>query len=213
MDLQVKICGITTAAALAAARDAGADACGFMFYAKSPRALAPAQAGELAAAAGGLRKVGVFVDADDALLAAAIAAARLDALQLQGQESPARVATVQQKFGLPVWKAVGVQTADDVRAAVADFAGADMLLFDARPRKGALPGGNGRAFDWRILAESALPMHWGLAGGLDADNVAAAIRQTGAPLVDVSSGVESAPGCKDVAKIIRFVEAAHRVSC
>lgn len=213
MAVQVKICGITSVAAAQAVRATGADAAGFMFYAPSPRALTLAQARELAAELDGVRKVGVFVDADTGWIAAAVAAAGLDALQLQGQESPAEVVALRQRFGLPVWKAVGVQGAADVAAAVRDFADADLLLFDARPsHAGALPGGNGQRFDWGLLRESALPEHWGLAGGLNPDNVAAAIAATGAPLVDVSSGVEQAPGCKDVAKIVKFVEAARRVS-
>lgn len=210
--MQVKICGITSIAAARAVRAAGADAAGFMFYAPSPRALALAQARELAAELAGVQKVGVFVDADDRWITAAVAAAGLDALQLQGQESPARVVALRQQFGLPVWKAVGVRTAADIAQAVGDFAGADRLLFDARPPAGALPGGNGRRFDWALLRDSALPADWGLAGGLTPANVAEAIAATGAPLVDVSSGVERAPGCKDVAKIVKFVEAARRVS-
>ena len=212
MPTQVKICGITGAEALAAVQAVGADACGFVFYADSPRALTPEQAAPLAALALTLLKVGVFVDADDALLRAAVAAGQLGALQLQGAETPQRVAQVQAEFGLPVWRAVGVRTRADVDAAVADYAMADLLLFDARPTEaGDRPGGNGLSFDWRILRGAALPPVWGLAGGLDAENVAAAIRLTGAPLVDVSSGVESAPGRKDVAKIVNFVEAARRV--
>ena len=211
MRTRVKICGLTSLGALQAVLDAGADACGFVFYAASPRHLSFEGARQLAARAPHLLKVGVFVDAGDELLEAAVAAGGLGVLQLQGSEDPARVAEVRARFGLPVWKAVGVRTADEVRAAATRFSGADLLLLDARPAPGMLlPGGNGLAFDWRILEAEKPAMPWGLAGGLQPDNVAEAIRRTGAPLVDVSSGVEEAPGRKDVAKIMRFVEAARR---
>ncbi len=211
MRAQVKICGITGADALLAVLDAGADACGFVFHEQSPRHLSFDRVAQLAARAPHLLKVGVFVDAGDDRLAAAVQAGRLGALQLQGSESPERVAEVRGRFGLPVWKAVGVRTAAEVRAAAARFAGADRLLLDAKPMPGMeLPGGNGLRFDWRILHEAKPAMLWALAGGLDAGNVAEAIRQTGAPMVDVSSGVEASPGVKDVAKIAAFVKAARR---
>lgn len=211
MRTRVKICGISTPEVLVATLSAGADACGFVFYPPSPRAITPDHVRGLAARAPHLLKVGLFVDADDALLDSAVAAGALGALQLQGAEGPERVAALQARFGIPVWKAVGVKTATDVREAAVRFAGADLLLLDAKPPAGGvLPGGNGLRFDWRILAEARPATDWGLAGGLTADSVGEAIRRTGAPLVDVSSGVEASPGIKDVAKIAAFVEAARR---
>lgn len=211
MRSRVKICGIATPEALVATLSAGADACGFVFFPPSPRAILPDHARGLAARAPHLLKVGLFVDADDALLDSAVSAAALGALQLQGAEGPERVAALKARFGLPVWKAVGVKTAADVREAASRYAGADLLLLDAKQPEGSvLPGGNGLRFDWRILAEARPVMDWGLAGGLTVETVAEAIWRTGAPLVDVSSGVEAAPGIKDVAKIAAFVEAARR---
>ncbi|MGQ5700847.1 phosphoribosylanthranilate isomerase [Sandaracinobacteroides sp. A072] len=211
MRTKVKICGITTPEALVAALSAGADAAGFVFYPPSPRAIDPERAGALAARAPHLLKVGVFVDPDDALLDAAVAGGRLGAIQLQGDEGPARVAAIRQRFGIPVWRAVGVRTAEDIRAATRDFSGADLLLLDAKAPEGAvLPGGNGLRFDWRLLEAGRPAMAWGLAGGLSPETVADAIRLAGAPLVDVSSGVEDAPGVKNLAKIAAFVEAARR---
>jgi phosphoribosylanthranilate isomerase len=208
---RVKICGLTGPEALVATLSAGADACGFVFFPPSPRALTPDDAAGLAARAPHLLKVGLFVDADDALIDAAVAAARLGALQLQGSESPERVQAVKRRFGLPVWKAVGVRTAAEVADAARRFAAADLLLLDAKPPEGApLPGGNGLRFDWHILDGTRPAMPWGLAGGLTPETVPEAIRRTRAPLVDVSSGVEDAPGVKSVAKIAAFVEAARR---
>ncbi len=211
MRTRVKICGVTTPDALVAALSAGADAVGFNFYPPSPRALVPEAARSLAARAPHSLKVGLFVDADDALIDAAVSAAGLGALQLQGSETAGRLAALKARHGLPVWRAVGVQGAADIRAAEARFAAADLLLLDAKPPEGAvLPGGNGLAFDWTILVDARPAMPWGLAGGLTPETVAEAIRRTRAPWVDVASGVESAPGVKDVAKIARFVEAARR---
>lgn len=211
MRTRVKICGVTTPEALVACLSAGADAVGFNFFPASPRAIGPDRLASLAARAPHMLKVGLFVDADDACIDAAVAAGALGALQLQGDEPPARIAALQARHGLPVWRAVGVRTAADIRAAAARFAGADLLLLDARPPEGAvLPGGNGLSFDWSILVEARPAMPWGLAGGLTPETVGEAIRQTAAPWVDVASGVETAPGVKDVAKIARFVEAARR---
>lgn len=211
MRVQVKICGIRTPEALVACLSAGADYAGFVFYPASPRAVTPETAAALAARGPHLKRVGLFVDADDMLVAAAVEAGRLDALQLQGAESPARVAALQARFGLPVWRAVGVRSEADVREAARTFAGADRLLLDARaPAGSALPGGNGLRFDWSIVERHAPAMPWGLAGGLSADNVGEALRRTGTPLVDVSSGVEDAPGQKNLAKIAAFIEAARR---
>jgi phosphoribosylanthranilate isomerase len=211
MRTRVKICGLTTPQALVATLDAGADACGLVFFPPSPRAIAPEAAAGLAERAPHLLKVGLFVDADDALIDSAVTAARLGALQLQGSESPERVQALKGRFGLPVWKAVGVRTAADVADAARRFAAADLLLLDAKPPEGAtLPGGNGLRFDWRILEGARPAMPWGLAGGLTPETVAEAIRRTRSPLVDVSSGVEDGAHVKSVAKIAAFVEAARR---
>lgn len=211
MRAKVKICGVKTPDALVATLSAGADAVGFNFVSASPRALRPEEAAPLGARAPHLMKVGVFVDADDSLLDAAVRAAALNAIQLQGAEGPERVAALKARFGLPVWKAVGVRTAADIAAASRRYSGADLLLLDAKPPEGAvLTGGNGLRFDWRILDEARPMLPWALAGGLTPETVAEAIARTGAPMVDVASGVEDAPGIKSVAKIAAFVEAARR---
>jgi len=210
MPTAIKICGISTPEALDAAIRARADHAGFVFYAASPRTVTPAQAAALSARADGrIGRVGLFVDADDATLAEAMAAARLDALQLHGNETPARAAELRARFGVPVWKALSVATAADVARAQAYAGAADLVLFDAKTPKGALPGGLGLSFDWGLVAHWKGPIAWGLAGGLDASNVAEAIRLTGAPLVDTSSGVESAPGIKDAGRIASFGSAAR----
>lgn len=207
----IKICGVTTPAALDAAIAARAEHVGFNFYPPSPRFLSAADAAQLGPrAAGRIGKVGVFVDADDAAIAEAIAAAGLDALQLHGSETPARAAQIGMQFGLPVWKALAVASRDDVARADVYAGAADLVLFDAKTPKGAaLTGGMGLSFDWSLVAGWKGPIAWGLAGGLTPDNVAEAARLTGAPLVDTSSGVESAPGIKDVDKIAAFCKAAH----
>lgn len=212
----IKICGISTPAALDAAIAARADYAGFVFFPPSPRHVSLGDAAALGArGAKRIIRVGLFVDADDATLAEAVAAAQLDVLQLHGKESPERAAQVKAQFGLPVWKALSVASADDVARAAAYAGAADLVLFDAKTPKGTLPGGMGLSFDWNLLsarktgALSAMP--WGLAGGLTPDNVADAIRQTGAPLVDTSSGVESAPGVKDMDRIAAFAYAARHL--
>lgn len=206
----IKICGLSTAQTLAACIAARADWCGFNFYAPSPRFVSPKQVAQLAAQAeGAILKAGVFVDADDATLGEAVAAGRLDAIQLHGHETPARAAEVRARFGLPVWKVLSVSQADDVTRAAAYYEVADFLLFDAKTPKGTLPGGMGLSFDWGLLTAYKGPLPWGLAGGLTPLNVADAVRQTGAPLVDTSSGVESAPGVKDLARISAFCSAAR----
>ncbi|MEO6299774.1 MAG: phosphoribosylanthranilate isomerase [Paracoccaceae bacterium] len=210
-DVRVKICGLRTVADVAAVAASGAAYAGFVFFAKSPRHLTLAQARVLALSAPvGLAKVALVVDADDTTLDAIVETVPLDMLQLHGHESPARVAEVRARYGLPVMKAVGVADEDDL-AAVFEYAlVADQLLIDAKPPKGAaLPGGNGLAFDWRLVAQRRWLRPWMLAGGLTADNVAEAIRLTNARQVDVSSGVESAPGVKDHARIAAFVTAAR----
>lgn len=189
---------------------AHADYVGFVFYPPSPRNLTLGEAAELGAqAAGHALRVGLFVDASDASLGEAVAAAQLDVLQLHGAESPARVAELKARFGLPVWRALPVAGRDDVLRADAYTSAADLILFDAKTPKGTLPGGMGVAFDWNLVAGWKGACAWGLAGGLFAENVAEAVRLTGAPLVDTSSGVESAPGVKDAAKIAAFCAAAR----
>jgi len=208
--VRVKVCGLRSLADMAAVAAAGAAYAGFVFFPPSPRNLSLPQARELALAAPlGLAKVALTVDADDALLEAILAQVPIDILQLHGKETPARVAEVRQRFGLPVMKAVGVASEGDLPA-LDDFAQvADMLLVDAKPPKGAdLPGGNGLAFDWRLIAGRQWRLPWMLAGGLTPSNVAEAVRLTGARQVDVSSGVESAPGSKDAERIAAFAQAA-----
>lgn len=211
--IRVKICGLRTASDVEAVARAGAAYAGFVFFPRSPRHLTLAEARIAALAAPpGLAKVALTVDADDAALDAIIEAVPLDMLQLHGHETPDRVAQVRARYGLPVMKAVGVADDGDL-SAIADYiAVADQVLIDAKPPRGAeLPGGNGLAFDWRLLAGRRWPKPWMLAGGLTADNVAEAVRLTGARQVDVSSGVESAPGVKDAMLIAGFVAAATDV--
>ncbi|MFQ3666501.1 MAG: phosphoribosylanthranilate isomerase, partial [Sphingomonadaceae bacterium] len=205
---KTKICGLTTPEAVDAA--APADAVGFLFVAASPRAVTPALARPLVARARPLA-VGVFADAEDALIAAAIEAG-VKVLQLHGRETPARVADVKARFRLPVWKGVGVATAEDVREALAAYPMADRLLLDAKPPPGAaVGGGHGRRFDWAILAEARPARPWILAGGITPETLADAVRATGADFVDVSSGVEDAPGVKSLAKLEAFLNEAARV--
>jgi phosphoribosylanthranilate isomerase len=209
-DIRVKICGLRTAADLAAVAASGAAYAGFVFFAKSPRNLTIAEARALTLAAPpGLAKVALVVNADDATLDAITEAMPLDMLQLHGHESPDRVAEIRSRYGLPVMKAVGVADEGDL-AAVFDYSlVADQLLIDAKPPKNAdLPGGNGLSFDWRLVAQRRWLRPWMLAGGLTPENVAQAIRLTNARQVDVSSGVESAPGVKDPTRIAAFVKAA-----
>lgn len=208
----VKICGVNTPGALAAAAGAGADFVGFVFFPASPRAVTPAEAAAISAAhPGGPARVGLFVDPDDAMLAATLALLPLDLVQLHGAETPARVAAVRARFGVPVMKAIGIGDAADVATIPAHAAVSDRLLLDAKPAPGAaLPGGNAHAFEWALLAGVRVGRPWLLAGGLTPGNVAAAIRAAGAPGVDVSSGVERARGVKDAALIGDFVAAARR---
>jgi len=207
---RVKICGLTRESDVAAAVAAGAGYLGFVFFPPSPRALDVAQARALALCApAGVARVGLFVDPTDAILAEVLADVPLDILQLHGHESPARVAELRARWGLPVMKAVGVAEASDLAQIDAFCAVADMILVDAKPPKGAvLPGGNGLAFDWRLIAGRRWPVPWMLAGGLHAGNVAEAMRLTGARQVDVSSGVEGAPGGKEAGLMAAFCAAA-----
>jgi len=206
----IKICGISTAETLDAVIAARADYAGFVFFPPSPRHVTMANAALLGArAAGRITRVGLFVDADDAAITAAVAAARLDVVQLHGKETAERAAQVKAMTGLPVWKAISVATAADITRADAYCGAADLMLFDAKTPKGTLPGGMGLSFDWSLLAAWKNRAPWGLAGGLSVENVAEAARLTGAPLVDTSSGVESAPGIKDMARIKAFCAAAR----
>ena len=211
MPARVKICGLTTAETVAACVSGGAAYVGLNFFPKSPRYAAPTLARELALAMPpGLAKVALVVDADDAMLAAMLDTVPVDMLQLHGHETPERVAQVRTQFGLPVMKVIGVAGREDLATLGPYIAVSDQILLDTKPPKGAeLPGGNGLAFDWSLLAGLRWPIPWMLAGGLTPDNVAQAIRVTGAQQVDVSSGVESAPGIKDPARIAAFLAAAH----
>jgi len=207
---RTKICGLSTPDTVAAAVAASAAYVGFVFFEKSPRNVSIEQATALALAVPpGVAKVALTVDASDAFLTELTENVALDMLQLHGSESVARVAEVQARFGLPVMKAIGVADESDLLVADAYAAVADQILIDAKPPKGSdLPGGNGLPFDWRLMAGHGFACPWMLAGGLTPENVAEAIALTGARQVDVSSGVESAPGVKDIAAIGAFIEAA-----
>lgn len=207
--VRVKICGLRTLADVQAVADAGAAYFGLNFFPKSPRYVTLALARELALAAPvGLAKVALTVDADNATLDAITEAMPLDMLQLHGHESPDRVAEVRARYGLPVMKVVGVADESDLAALFDHSTIADQLMIDAKPPKGApLPGGNGLTFDWRLIAGRRWLRPWMLAGGLTAQNVAEAVRLTGARQVDLASGVESSPGVKDPAMIYAFMAA------
>jgi phosphoribosylanthranilate isomerase len=211
MTLLVKICGLRTEDTLDVALEAGADLVGFVFFPPSPRHLGYDAARALGArVAGRAGKVALTVDADDAVLAAIVEALRPDMLQLHGKELPARVAALKQRFGLPVVKAIAVAARADLAAVAAYAPVADWLLFDARaPREATRPGGLGKPFDWRLLEKLDPGVPFMLSGGLDAGNVAEALRVTRAGGVDVSSGVERAPGEKDPDKIRAFIRAAR----
>ncbi len=212
MSIEVKICGVNAPAALAATVEGGAAYVGLNFYPPSPRSVTPDQAAALTAAAPPrLCRVGLFVDVEDETIAKTLAAVGLDMLQLHGGESPARVAEIRARFGLPVMKAIKIAGPEDVAAAEAYLRVADRLLFDAKPPQemtGALPGGNALAFDWQLLAGKTWPIPWMLSGGLEPANVAEAVRISGARAVDVSSGVEDRPGLKNPDKIRAFLTAA-----
>jgi phosphoribosylanthranilate isomerase len=208
--LHVKFCGLRSLADISAAADAGARYVGFVFFPKSPRNVTLPDAAKLAIEVPqGICKVALTVDADDAFLDALTGQVAIDMLQLHGHETPARVAEVKARYGLPVMKAVGVADADDLPQLDAYMQVADQILVDAKPPKGAdLPGGNGLAFDWRLIAGRTWDKPWMLAGGLTPDNVAEAARMTGARQVDVSSGVERTTGVKDASLIAAFGKAA-----
>jgi len=212
MSLDIKICGLKTPETLEAALAGRASHVGFIFFAKSPRYVAPPEAGRLRAAAKGRAKaVAVTVDADDAFLDEIVAAMSPDMLQLHGKETPQRVAAVKARYGLPVMKALSVNDAADLDKAKPFFGIADRFLFDAKPPAGSeLPGGNGVAFDWAILAALDPGIDYMLSGGLSAANVGDALRLANPPGIDISSGVESAPGVKDAALIDAFFRAVGK---
>jgi phosphoribosylanthranilate isomerase len=211
MAVEVKICGLSTPETVDAAVDAGADMIGLVFFPRSPRNVSLGQAAALAARARGRsRIVTLVVDADDALLKDIVAKVDPDLIQAHGAESPERIAEIARLTGKPVIKAIRVRDAGDIASAAQFSEAASLILYDAKAPEtlgSALPGGNGHAFDWGLLDGARRPAFM-LAGGLTPENVAEAIRVTGAPVVDVSSGVESAPGVKDIGLIRKFIEAA-----
>jgi phosphoribosylanthranilate isomerase len=212
MSVAAKICGLSTEEAVTAAVAGGAAFLGFVFYPPSPRAVSVDKAACLGAAVPSeITRVGLFVDADDDTIRAVLAEAPIDLLQLHGHESPDRVADIKLRFALPVMKAVAIAAPEDVLGAARYEEVADLLLFDAKPprRPDALPGGNGLAFDWRLIGGRSWRRKWMLSGGLTAELLPEAVRLSGAQAVDVSSGVESRPGEKDLDKIRAFLAAAH----
>ena len=211
MTLLVKICGLSTPETLDVALEAGADMVGFVFFSASPRNVSLAAARELGARVNGrAEKVALTVDADDAMLSNIVDVLRPDLLQLHGKETPARVGAIAQRFGVAVMKVLPVETKGDLGAIPRYLKVADRLMFDARPPSDATrPGGLGKPFDWHLLEDLHLSVPFMLSGGLDPANVAEAIRMTRAGAVDVSSGVESAPGVKDAEKIRAFIRAAR----
>lgn len=210
MSVTAKICGINDETAMRTAVEAGARYVGLVFYPPSPRALDPDTAAALAALVpAGVTRVGLFVDPDDALIDTVLAKVPLDLIQLHGDESPDRCVELRGRTGLPVMKVIKVANADDLEATRAYTGAVDWLMFDAKAPKemtDALPGGNALAFDWTLLSAHDWPVPWMLAGGLNAENVADAVRASGAGIVDVSSGVEAAPGRKDPDRIRAFLE-------
>ncbi len=210
MTTRVKICGLTRASDVAAAVSAGAAYLGFNFFPKSPRYVSLSDAAALALIVPeGVVKVALSVDADDGFLDALTATVPLDMLQLHGGETPERVTEVKARYGLPVIKAVGIATAEDLPQLETYARVADQLLVDTKPPPNAgRPGGNAVAFDWKLIAGRRWPLPWMLAGGLTPETVAQAIHLTGAKQIDVSSGVESAPGIKDAGLIRNFIMAA-----
>ena len=213
MPVDAKICGLSTPETVDAAISSGASHIGFVFFAKSPRNVSPEQAGALAARVGGRAKiVGLFVDPAPDQIAAMRRQVTLDVIQLHGEERPALVSQIAMANGIEVWKAVAVRTSADLAEAQKYRGAAHRILYDAKPPLGAdLPGGNGMRFDWELLRGHIHPLPWALSGGLDARNVAEAVRITGATLIDVSSGVERKPGIKDVDKITAFLKASSHL--
>lgn len=215
MTVEAKICGINAAEAMRAAVDGGAAYVGLVFYPPSPRYVTPTEAAALARLApAGVVKVGLFVDIGDAVLAEVLSQVPLDVLQLHGAETPERVRDIEAATGLRVMKAIKIAAAEDVAAAEPYVGVADRLLFDAKAPpdlQGALPGGNALKFDWQLLGGRTWPCPWMLSGGLDAGNVAEAVAISGAPAVDVSSGVEQRPGFKSTERIAAFLAAVSRL--
>ncbi len=209
--VDAKICGINDATAMRTAVAAGARFVGLVFYPPSPRSLEPGAAAELAALVpDGITRVGLFVDPEDTYVDAVLAEVALDMLQLHGSETPGRCRELRARTGLPVMKAIKVSTRADIDAADAYIGSVDWLMFDAKAPadlENALPGGNALAFDWTLLANAQFSVPWMLAGGLNPENVMEAVRESGAGVVDVSSGVENAPGRKDPARIEAFLSA------
>jgi phosphoribosylanthranilate isomerase len=212
MTVAAKICGLSSEAAIEAAVSGGAAYIGFVFYPPSPRAVTPSRAGELSALVpASVKRVALLVDADDTAIAETLEAAPIDILQFHGAETPERVADAKQRFGVAVMKAISVAGPDDVDAASRYEGAADLLLFDAKPprRADALPGGNGLAFDWQLIAGREWRLPWMLSGGLTTALLSEAVRISGAKMVDVSSGVERKPGDKDPDKIREFLAIAR----
>ena len=215
MSVLAKICGLKTPEAVGAAVAGGASLVGFVFYSRSPRCVDPAMVKQLEAGVPpAVRKVGLLVDESDARIAEILGNCDLDLLQLHGHETPERVAEIRARFGKPVIKAIPISESADLDRAAAYESVVDYLMFDAKPPKAmanALPGGNALSFDWTLLASRRFQRPWLLAGGLTADNLVDAVRISGAPMVDVSSGVEDRPGEKNVSKIKAFLNASRRV--
>lgn len=215
MSVPAKICGLKTAEAVAAAVEGGASLVGFVFYGRSPRCVDPETVKQLEACVpSSVRKVGLLVDESDARIAEILAGCDLDMLQLHGHETPERVAEIRARFGKPVIKVIPVSEGVDLDRAAAYETVAEYLMFDAKPPKSmanALPGGNALSFDWTLLAGRRVKLPWFLAGGLTPDNLIEAVRISGAPMVDVSSGVEDRPGEKNVSKIKAFLDASKRI--
>ncbi|MGV8998568.1 MAG: phosphoribosylanthranilate isomerase [Parvibaculaceae bacterium] len=213
--VRVKICGLSTPETVTAAVDAGADYLGFNFFPRSPRYVTPELAATLARLVpDDVLKVALTVDADDATLDAIVAALKPDILQLHGTETPVRLNEIKARYGLTIMKVIPISGPEDMAQVALYHDSADLLLFDAKPPKSmenALPGGNGLRFDWSLLAGQKPDTPWMLSGGLDPENVAEAIRITGAEAVDVASGVETAPGLKSPALIASFIRAAKSV--
>jgi phosphoribosylanthranilate isomerase len=215
MAVTAKICGLKTPETVAAAVEGGAGLVGFNFYGRSPRCVDPAAVKALGARVpAAVRKVGLLVDESDVRIAEILSRCDLDLLQLHGHETPERVAAIRARFGKEVIKAIPVSEAADLDRAASYESVADYLMFDAKPPKSmanALPGGNALSFDWTLLAGRRFQVPWLLAGGLTPDNLIDAVRISGAPMVDVSSGVEDRPGEKNVSKIKAFLDASKRI--
>ena len=213
MAIDVKICGLSTPEAVAAATRGGAKYIGFAFFPPSPRNLNPMDAAPLVRTVPpNITRVGLVVDGDDSFFDAIMSHVPLDMLQFHGSESPERVAEIKNRYGLPVMKSVPIAGSGDIEKARAYEGSADRLLFDARPPAGASrPGGNALAFDWELIRDETWKLPWMLAGGLTTENLAEAVAASGAACVDVSSGVEDAPGVKNIEKITAFLEAAAKI--